>query len=60
VPFTDENFTSLLQNNYCFLKGTTEKIEVVRIEYNDTKHSAELSFYQKDTSAFNTKTTKLI
>ena len=50
---------SLLQNNYCFLQGYPEVVEVVRVEYYDTKHSAEITFYQKDDSAFNTKTTKL-
>ena len=60
VPFTDTNFTSLLQNNFCILEPTGEIIELVNIEWFDRKYYANIIFLQADASAFNTKTTTLV
>lgn len=59
VPFTDENFISLLQNNFVIYEPTGEPVEVVNIEWNDRKNSARIIVLLPDDSAFNTKTTKL-
>lgn len=60
VPFTDENFSTLLQNNFCIYEPTGEIIEIVNIEWFDRKYYAEITFLQTDNSAFNTKTTTLV
>jgi hypothetical protein len=59
VPFTDENFISLLQNNFVIYEPTNQPVEVVEIEWFDKKHSANIVVLLPDSSAFNTKTTKL-
>jgi hypothetical protein len=59
VPFTDDNFILLLQNNYVIYEPTGEAVEVVNIIWNDRKYSADITIRLPDNSAFNTKTTKL-
>jgi hypothetical protein len=59
VPFTDENFISLLMNNFVIYEPTGEAVEVTNIEWFDEKWTANIEILLPDTSAFNTKTTKL-
>jgi hypothetical protein len=59
VPFTDENFISLLMNNFVIYEPTGETVEVTNITWFDRKYKAEIEILLPDTSAFNTKTTKL-
>ena len=59
VPFTDENFISLLMNNFVIYEPTGEPVEVTNIEWFDEKWTANIEILLPDTSAFNTKTTKL-
>ena len=59
VPFTDDNYTSLLMNNFVNMDGFDDPVEVVRIEWFDRQWKAEITILLPDTSAFNTKTTTL-
>jgi len=59
VPFTDENFTNLLQNNFVNMVGQQDAVEIVRIEWFDRKYIAEITLLIPDDSAFNTQTIKL-
>jgi len=59
VPFTDENYVSLLQNNFVNMEGQDDPVEVVNIEWFDRQYKAEITILLPDTSAFNTKTITL-
>ena len=59
VPFTDENYTALQQNNYVNIKGFDDPVEVVNIEWFDRKYKADIVVLLPDDSAFNTQTTVL-
>jgi hypothetical protein len=59
VPFTDANFISLLMNNFVIYEPTGQAVEVTNIEWFDEKWEANIEILLPDTSAFNTKTTKL-
>ena len=59
VPFTDENFSNLLQNNFVNMNGQEDPVEVVNIEWFDRKYKAEITVLLPDNSAFNTQTTVL-
>lgn len=59
VPFTDENYTSLLQNNFVNMDGEDDPVEVVNIEWFDKQLKATITLLLPDDSAFNTKTTTL-
>ncbi len=59
IPFDDDQFTSLLTNNFVTYKPTNQVVEVVNIEWFDRKYSANIIILLPDTSAFNVKTTKL-
>lgn len=59
VPFTGIQFTSMLMNNFMIYKPTNQVVELVDIEYFPKKYSADITILLPDTSAFNTKTTKL-
>ena len=59
VPFTDENYTSLLQNNFVNMDGEDDPIEVVHIEWFDKQLAAIITLLLPDDSAFNTKTITL-
>tara|TARA_R110001606_G_scaffold47972_6_gene122090 strand:- start:1009 stop:2715 length:1707 start_codon:yes stop_codon:yes gene_type:complete len=59
VPFTDENFISLLMNNFVIYEPTGQAVEVTNITWFDAKSKAEIEILLPDASAFNTKTTKL-
>jgi hypothetical protein len=59
VPFTDENFSNLLQNNFVNMEGQDDPVEVVRVEWFDRQYKAELTILTPDDSAFNTQTIKL-
>lgn len=59
VPFTDENFSDLLQNNFVNMDGFSDPIEVVDIEWLDRQYKANIVVLLPDDSAFNTQTTVL-
>jgi hypothetical protein len=59
VPFTDDNFTELLQNNYVNYEGFDDAVEVVRIEWKDRQYKADLTVLLPDNSAFNTQAIKI-
>lgn len=58
VPYTQEKFEELLQNNFVNLpSGTT--IEVLEVNWKDRKYAATFTVLEPDNSAFNTETIKL-
>ena len=59
VPFTPEQFTGLLLNNFMIYEPTGDVVELVNIEFFPEKYFANVTILLPDTSAFNTKTTKL-
>lgn len=59
VPFTDENFISLQMNNFVIYEPTGQVVELENIEWFDRKWKAKVEILLPDSSAFNTKTTKL-
>ena len=59
VPFTDDNYTDLLQNNFVNMEGQDDAVEVVNIEWFDRQYKATLTILLPDTSAFNTQTITL-
>jgi len=59
VPFTDDNFTSLLQNNYVNYDGYDDPVEVVSCTWFDRQYKAELTVLLPDDSAFNTQSIKI-
>lgn len=59
VPFTDDNFISLLMNNFVIYEPTGQPVEVTNITWFDEQWKAEIEILLPDNSAFNTKTTKL-
>jgi hypothetical protein len=59
VPFTDNNFSDLLQNNFVNMNGQQDPVEVVSIEWLDRQYKAEITVLLPDNSAFNTQTTVL-
>ena len=59
VPFTDDNFISLLMNNFVIYKPTGKPVEITNIKWFDEKWKADIEILLPDNSAFNTKTTKL-
>jgi hypothetical protein len=59
VPFTDDNYQSLLQNNFVNMDGYDDSVEVVNIEWFDRQYKANITILLPDTSAFNTKTVTL-
>ena len=59
VPFTDEGFNELIQNNYMIYEPTGESVEIANIVWKDRDYAAELVVLIPDESAFNTKVTIL-
>lgn len=59
VPFTDDNFISLLQNNFVNFDGVDDPVEVVDVEWLDRQYKANITVLLPDNSAFNTQTTTL-
>lgn len=59
LPFTDENFISLLMNNFVIYGPTGQSVEVTNIKWFDEQFKADIEILLPDNSAFNTKTTKL-
>jgi hypothetical protein len=59
VKFTDDNYISLLQNNFVNMDGYSDSVEVMNIEWFDRQYKAKITILLPDTSAFNTTTTTL-
>ena len=59
VPFTDDNFSDLLQNNFVNMNGFDDPVEVVNVEWLDRQDKANIVVLLPDNSAFNTQTTVL-
>lgn len=59
VPFTDDNFDSLLQNNYVIYEPINQPVEVASVIWKDKRFKAELVLKIPDTSAFNTITRRI-
>lgn len=58
IPFTMDNFHSLLTNNFVIL-DSGETVEVLNVKYKDRKYYAEITIAKNDDSNFNVKTVKL-
>jgi len=59
VPFTDEMFIQLLQNNYVIYEPTDTAVEVARVEWFDRMKGANIMVLLPDDSKKNTHTIKL-
>ena len=63
VPFTDQNFIDLIQNNYVNYQESGQPsvvAEVKTVEYFDRQYKARIRFLLPDNSAFNTEVTTLV
>lgn len=58
IPFTMDNFHSLLTNNFVIL-DSGEVVEVLNIKYKDRKYYADITIALDDDSNFNVKTIKI-
>ena len=59
VPFTDDNFISLLQNPYVNYKGVADAVEVLNVAWRDKEYEADLIMLLPDESGGNTTTEQL-
>ena len=60
VPFTDENWISLLNNYFLVWEPTGESVKVLNAVWRSEQYKVDLIVQVPDESAFNTKTTRIV
>jgi len=59
IPFTDQKFFGLFQNNFVTLESTGEVAEITKASWYDEEYEASVDLSRKDDGGKNTKTVKI-